>query len=140
MYDTPVKLARDHYTEIVDTFVEKIHQSSVVPYNTLPHDEAYKRYDPALENYLFYLETGDMTKWRDFCTYIVTLRVKQGLDYTAILDINDIMLACLSEFFTQTLPPLETVDGEAAAKVMDRLHNRLMGLRMVAKFTAIAAA
>jgi hypothetical protein len=140
MYETAIKLARQHFDELLTNIIKTVRETKPEFYNELDDAELKRRISPTLEKHLYYLETGDLSDWKEYCTRIVTLRVKDGQNYGPIIQVNKLLLGAWHEFFEAKLLPLGTIDGQRAERIVRSIDNRLNGLDSVGIATATATA
>lgn len=138
MYSTPVTLARQHLPEIAQEAVELIQAAQLEYYRNVAQSDLMQFIVPTFEQYLHYLETGNISCWKDFCTDRITLRYQQGFQYDSVIEVNKILLQALRDFFREQLVKLEIIDEQPAIRVLQSLENRLVGLNSVAITTATA--
>jgi hypothetical protein len=74
MYETVVRLATVHLDQIILDIVKLIKNSNIPFYSQLDSAELVKRIGPTIPLRLRYLESGDLTEWREWCDYITSLR------------------------------------------------------------------
>jgi hypothetical protein len=140
MYETAIKLARENSSQIITAFLALIRLEKLEPYVSLEESVLISRFAVGLEQYIAYLETGNIDTWREFCVDMTKTRIAQGFDYTVVINFNKLLLKVLSEFFWEKLLPLGTIDDRPAEKMLQSLDNRLNGMHAVAISTGTATA
>jgi hypothetical protein len=138
MYDKAVSLARQQTSKITHKTAEIIKAARIKQYETMDLDELAQRLEPALLMQLRYIESGNIEEWKAYCVQIITERINQGLDYTNVIKVGQLLVEALGEFFKDNLTQLDATENIKPEVTLQSIQRRLNGLSMVAASVATA--
>lgn len=137
MYSTVVKFTLEHEAEIAQAAALLIKQSKVPYYEDVPLEELSQRVLPAFRMRLRYLETGDLTEWKQYGESLTKEREKQGVNYASIIKAGELIAEAMLQFFKTEIPKLGEIDGVPSSVVLRNVERRMQGLTLVGSSTII---
>lgn len=137
MYDVLVKLAHENEPEIAKAAARLIKDAEIPFYSALPVEELAKRVLPDFNLRLRYLETGDLTEWKQYVENLTKERDKQGVNFTNIIKAGDCIKNAILQFFQKETAKVTKIDGISSDIVMRNIERRMQGLTMVGETTAL---
>lgn len=137
MYSSVVKLALAHEQEIGRAAASLIKENKVPYYETVPMEELAQRTLPSFHLRLRYLESGDLTEWKQYAENLTKEREKQGVNYSSIVKAGEYIAEAMLQFFQREIPKLGEVDGIPSATILRNVERRMQGLTLVGNTTVI---
>lgn len=139
MYASAVKLAEDHIDEILGAAITLIQTAKIQHYGTISRPTLMQGLKPALQMQLRYLENGDITEWKTYCTTVIQERTAQGVDFTNTIKAGQLIVQALTEFFEREIPKAGAINNVSPNEALRSIERRLRGLNMVATSAATSA-
>ena len=133
MFEDCVELVLAHEAAIALGAARKIKSTHVAWYDQLELQDLASRVLPAFHLRMRYLQSNDLTEWRDYCTNLTLQRGEQGVDYQSIILAGECITQAILEFFQAHLPTFIGHSGETVAldKLYPTIERRMRGLTMV---------
>ncbi len=140
MEDTAVEFMRTHLHETALRAARQIKAVGIQPYAKLEVEPLAQLITPSIVMDLNYLESGDLTQWRDFHTKLLGPLFKRGPGLDNIVKVGQIISQELASFAQTRLPQSGTIANQPAEKVAKDVQRRITNLTAAALSITTGAA
>ena len=132
MNEEAIKFFRTHFDQMVKNCVEALANSNIKPYNQLSKEILLPRIEASMTTFAAYLESNDVTGWKEFWVVTTTRLIQQGQAISSMTQANQLVAETINQFLQTQVA--------SHPQVVKWLEQRLNRLNTLSSLTITATA